>query len=160
MTVRIRRITASSQSPTELFARALDIDDTGGPLRTPGNHALGATATGPIRLGESVTWRSRHLGLPVQMTTRITAFDEPRHFVDEQESGPFRHYRHSHRFEPQGSGCLMIDEVEFEAPGGPLGRAAERFVLAGYLARMLDARNCHLVGLPSRAREPNAAISD
>lgn len=160
MTVRIRRITASSQSPTELFARALDIDDRGGPLRTPRIRALTSTATGSLRLGESVTWHSRHLGLPVRMTTRVTALDEPRHFVDEQESGPFRHYRHSHRFEPQGTGCLMIDELEFEAPGGPLGRAAERLVLAGYLARLLDARNCQLVGLPARARDTRAAGDD
>lgn len=39
------------------------------------------------------------------MTSRITAFDFPTSFVDEQIRGPFRSFRHVHEFEatPGGS---------------------------------------------------------
>jgi ligand-binding SRPBCC domain-containing protein len=57
------------------------------------------------------------------MTSRITEFDRPHRFVDEQVRGPFARFRHVHRFEPEGEGTMVIDEVEFDAPFGSLGQA-------------------------------------
>ena len=38
-------------------------------------------------------------------------------FADVQESGPFSHWRHEHRFEADGGGhCVLVDEVEYELP--------------------------------------------
>ena len=46
-----------------------------------------------------------------------------RQFVDRMVRGPFRFWRHVHRFEPDGDGCRLIDEIDFEIPFGlPLGR--------------------------------------
>lgn len=45
-------------------------------------------------------------------------------FCDEQVSGPFRRWRHVHRFEARSaSECVLEDAIEFELPGGFLGRA-------------------------------------
>jgi ligand-binding SRPBCC domain-containing protein len=95
--------------------------------------------TGRIGLNEEVTWRATHFGIPFTMTSRVTALDRPRRFVDEQVRGPFRRFQHEHVFEPRGSGTVMIDRVSFGAPLG-LGWAAERIALAGYVCRLIEKR--------------------
>ena len=45
-----------------------------------------------------------------------------RQFCDRQDRGPFRYWRHRHRFEPDGpSACRLEDDVEYALPLGPLG---------------------------------------
>ncbi|WP_354004701.1 SRPBCC family protein [Ruania suaedae] len=63
-------------------------------------------------------------------------------FTDEQVRGPFAWFTHVHRFEsrPDG-GTRMIDQVAFAAPFGPLGRLAERLVLARYMRTLIETRN-------------------
>ena len=58
------------------------------------------------------TWIAEH--------TRV----EPgRGFEDVQVKGPFRYWRHAHRFEPWGEDmCVLRDSIEYLIPGGTLGR--------------------------------------
>lgn len=72
-----------------------------------------------IRIGPITThWVARH-----------EQVEPGRGFVDVQESGPFASWRHQHRFEPLGhERSTLIDRVDFELPGGPLGELAEPFV--------------------------------
>jgi len=44
--------------------------------------------------GEEVTWEATHLGLRRRLTSRITRFDRPRSFEDEQIAGPFGSFWH------------------------------------------------------------------
>jgi ligand-binding SRPBCC domain-containing protein len=38
-------------------------------------------------------------------------------FVDRQVSGPFRSWKHTHRFLPDiNGGCVISDEIEFQLP--------------------------------------------
>ena len=58
-----------------------------------------------------------------------------RQFCDWQEHGPFRHWRHRHRFEPDGSSvCLLEDDVEYALPLGRLGS----IVAGGRVRRKLE----------------------
>lgn len=45
--------------------------------------AVAGVTTGSIGLGEEVTWRAVHFGLPFRMTTRIIELERPTRFVDE-----------------------------------------------------------------------------
>jgi ligand-binding SRPBCC domain-containing protein len=108
--------------------------------------AVAGTTSGRIALGESVTWRAWHFGVRWRMTSRITALERPRSFVDEQERGPFRLFRHEHRFASSpGEGTVMLDIVTLASPVG--GRTVERLVLVPYLRRLIRARNAHLVAV-------------
>ena len=49
--------------------------------------------------------------------------DGSAHFVDEMEGGPFRHWRHTHRFFADGDETVVNDRVEYRLPLGPLGDA-------------------------------------
>ena len=86
-----------------------------------------------------------HLGVPVRMTSVISAHDAPHRFVDEQTSGPFRRWWHEHRFEAVPGGTRMTDVVEFESPVGPVGRAVNALFLTRYMTTLLRQRNTWLV---------------
>jgi ligand-binding SRPBCC domain-containing protein len=91
--------------------------------------------------GWATPWQARHFGLPFQATSRITAHERPRRFVDEQVAGPFRSWWREHTFLPAVEGTLMVDVVRFETPYGALGRIAEPLVLTRYLRGLLMQSN-------------------
>ncbi|WP_307088566.1 SRPBCC family protein [Arthrobacter sp. B2I5] len=106
--------------------------------------------SGLIGEGQEVTWRARHFGIPLTMTSRITRLDFPRSFTDEQVKGPFKAFRHVHESEPTAVGSIMVDRVEFTASLGVLGRAVERLFLARYLERLIARRGGFLAGADRR----------
>ena len=74
-----------------------------------------------------------------------TAFEENVLFRDEQVSGPFGRWVHTHRFSEAGPGrTLMEDEVEWEAPLGALGNTFGSGFLAGELRRLFTFRHRRL----------------
>jgi ligand-binding SRPBCC domain-containing protein len=107
--------------------------------------AVAGVTSGRISLGEQVTWRAWHFGIPVSMTSRITEMDSPHRFVDEQVKGPFSRFRHVHEFREEAGLTVMVDRIEFAAPFGPAGRLAERVFLARYLKNLIAIRNRHLI---------------
>jgi ligand-binding SRPBCC domain-containing protein len=129
-------------APVErVFDLARDIDFHQRSLSHTGERAVAGRTSGLIDLGETVTWRARHLGRHWSLTSRVTEFDRPTRFVDEQVSGPFAWFRHEHRFEPTPSGTLMIDDWEHQSPLGWLGRIADALVLGRWMRRVLVARS-------------------
>lgn len=62
-------------------------------------------------------------------------------FVDVQESGPFAHWRHEHRFEPAGSGCRLVDEVEYRLPLAPVSETLAGWMVRRDLDRMFAYRH-------------------
>ena len=130
----------------ELFDLARNIDTHKNSMAHTREQAVAGVTSGLIALGEEVTWRAWHFGVPLRMTSRITQMEAPDHFVDEQVKGPFRHFRHVHEFSHDSSGTTMVDRIEFTAPFGPLGRLVEKLVLVRYLQNLIDTRNRHLAG--------------
>lgn len=129
-----------TRHPVEaLFDLSLDIGAHLDSMASTSETAIDGITTGRIGLGESVTWRARHLGVTWTMTSRITALERPHRFVDEQVAGPFRSFRHVHLFERRGDVTLMTDIVRLESP--VLGRVAERVVLVPHLRRLIGERN-------------------
>ena len=131
--------------PERLFDLELDMDAHSASLRASGETATTSTGRPVLGLGDEVTLRARHLGRTWTMTSRVTAHDRPRRFVDEQVRGPFRSMRHEHLFEDAGDGLVqMTDRMTVVAPLGPLGAAVARVVLVPYLRRLLATRAAHL----------------
>ncbi len=81
----------------------------------------------PIRLetGARIDYQLKLYGVPVKWATLIESWEPPRQFVDVQLRGPYRVWRHTHRFATEGAGTRIFDDVEYELPFGPLGRFVE-----------------------------------
>lgn len=141
MTVTIRLVTDLPTSPDRAFALSLDIGAHLRSMAATGEQAVAGTTSGSIGLGESVTWRARHLGVVWRMTSQVTELEAPHRFVDEQVRGPFARFRHEHTFTAVPDGTRMVDEIVFRAPLGVLGRIAESLVLRRHLRRLIAERN-------------------
>jgi ligand-binding SRPBCC domain-containing protein len=135
------RIITEIAAPVEVcFDLARDIDFHTQSLHDTGERAIAGRTSGLIGLGESVTWEARHLGVRQRFTSKVTALNRPDYFRDEMTRGAFRAFTHDHKFESRGSGTVMIDEVGFRSPLGPLGWLVDRLFMAGYLRRLLYGR--------------------
>jgi ligand-binding SRPBCC domain-containing protein len=132
-------------APSVVFDLELDVDVHAASLHGSQETATTSTGLRRLALGDEVTFRARHFGLRWQMTSRITVYERPHHFVDEQTDGPFRALRHEHHFQGvHGSGTRMIDRMTAKAPLGPLGAVVTRLLLAPYLRRLLKQRAAHI----------------
>ena len=138
---RIKIETEIQATPERCFDLSRDLDLHLRSLAHTGEQAVAGKTSDLIGLGEEVTWRGRHFGVVHEHTSRITAFDRPKHFRDEMVRGRFKSFCHDHFFEPTGSGTLVIDVLEFESPFGPLGTLANNLFLTNYLKRLLQTRN-------------------
>lgn len=56
-------------------------------------------------------------------------------------SGPFKHMRHEHFFEPVNGATIMTDKFEFKIPFGILGKLVDKLVFSKYLLEILVTRN-------------------
>ncbi|MGH3651848.1 SRPBCC family protein [Glutamicibacter sp.] len=145
MAVYFECVTQASVSRAELFEKSLSIDAHTGSMADSQEKAVAGVTSGTIGLGEQVTWRAKHFGIPFRMTSRISELDAPRTFTDQQVRGPFKSFHHVHEFHESAHGTLMVDKIRFSAPFGPLGWLAERLVLGWYLPKLIRIRNDYLV---------------
>ena len=95
-----------------------------------------------MKEGLEIDYRIVLRGVPIPWRTRIDVWEPQVRFVDRQIVGPYRWWRHEHRFEAVNAGTRVVDEVEFV----PRFRwLSQRFVkrdverIFGYRATMLPA---------------------
>jgi len=76
----------------------------------------------PMKLGVGalIDYRIRLHGIPILWRTRISAWEPPHRFMDEQVRGPYRQWIHEHTFEDRDGGSLCRDHVRYAVPGGAL----------------------------------------
>lgn len=55
--------------------------------------------------------------IPMFWKTKITKYEAPNVFVDEQLSGPYKKWVHTHTFEAKGNSTIMRDKVEYDLYG-------------------------------------------
>ena len=84
----------------------------------------------PIEMaqGTLIRYRLRLMGVPFEWLTRITLWDPPREFVDEQVRGPYRKWVHQHLFVETSFGTRIHDAVTYELPLYPFGEIASPLV--------------------------------
>ncbi|ESP87240.1 SRPBCC family protein [Candidatus Halobonum tyrrellensis] len=96
----------------------------------------------PFGIGPRQSWTSRI----VEREER----DGSAYFRDEMEDGPFPEWEHTHRFYGDGAGTVIVDEVRYRLPGGPLGGLAEPFGDVGFepMFRGRHRKTKELLGRP------------
>ena len=144
MTVEFEQVTIIDAPIAVVFDLSLDIGAHIASMSTSDERAVAGVTSGQIGLGETVTWRARHFGIPFTMTSKVTEWERPHRFVDEQVRGPFRSFHHEHLFDENDGVTTMVDRVRFDAPVGPIGRLVERIVLGRYLEGLIEERGQYL----------------
>ncbi|GIU75418.1 MAG: hypothetical protein KatS3mg004_2505 [Bryobacteraceae bacterium] len=105
--------------------------------------------TGGLEPGSLVELELRFGPMRLRWLARHTEYRENEFFSDEQVRGPFRTWRHRHGFGRMVDGrCVLVDEVEFSLPLGPLsdwlaGRAVKHMLRKMFATRhALTAAAC------------------
>ena len=98
--------------------------------------------TGGIREGGRVVLEVRIGPRWVRWVAVHSDYVEGRQFRDTQVEGPFAHWVHTHRVEPDGPGASILeDQVEYALPCGGLGRALGGRIARRMLRRMFAYRH-------------------
>jgi ligand-binding SRPBCC domain-containing protein len=66
-----------------------------------------------MRVGLEIAYRISPYGLPIPWRSRIDVYQPGVCFVDRQIVGPYRWWRHEHRFEAAPDGTRVIDRVDY-----------------------------------------------
>lgn len=93
-----------------------------------------------MKIGTTIAYALRVRGIPLRWLTEIERWDPPYAFIDFQAKGPYKYWRHTHRFSEVGGGTAIVDIVHYELPLGVLGRLAHRIQVARDLEQIFDYR--------------------
>ena len=69
-----------------------------------------------MRAGTLIDYRMRIRGIPVSWRTRVTVWEPPHRFADEQVHGPYPLWQHQHEFEAKDGGTLVRDSIRYAVP--------------------------------------------
>jgi ligand-binding SRPBCC domain-containing protein len=78
----------------------------------------------PMQEGTPIDYKLRLLGVPLRWKARISSWQAPSGFVDEQVRGPYRFWEHTHRFHDDGGKTIIEDIVRYGLPLWPFGEIA------------------------------------
>jgi ligand-binding SRPBCC domain-containing protein len=131
------------------LARSIDLHQES--MKHTSEQAIAGVRKGLIAFDESVTWKARHFGIMMKLTSRITAYQFPEMFVDEMVKGPFHSMKHRHIFECNNGHTLMVDEFEYTSPFGILGKADFFIFKKNYINVFLKQRNHVLKNVAERS---------
>lgn len=79
--------------------------------------------------------------VPLRWRSLITRDDPPQCFVDEQLSGPYSFWHHTHTFTAINGGTLVQDHVRYLLPFGPLGVLVQKLAVRRQLKAIFAYRS-------------------
>ena len=100
-----------------------------------------------MREGAFIDYTIRVHGLPLRWRTKITVWEPPYRFVDEQVSGPYSRWVHEHRFCEEDGKTLCEDHVSYAPIGGSL---MDRLFVGRDVRRIFDYRQQRLAEIFGR----------
>lgn len=129
------------RAPEDVFAFHADLKNHAR-LSPPDQQekVVAVSPIGPLALGSQVTFEAKHGSARRTLESVITEWSPPHGFTDRQVRGPFASWTHRHRFVAFQDGTLMTDQIEYEAPAGPLGMLADKLWLGEHLDRFFNHR--------------------
>jgi len=90
--------------------------------------------------GATIEYQMRFGPIPVRGRIRITGWNPPRSYVDVQEAGPYRVWRHEHHFAPNGPTTTLDDRVYYAPRLGALSGIINRWLIAPHLREFFRYR--------------------
>ena len=143
---RFLALQASPETVAEFFSDVRHLD-----TETPAHfrlHLLQGEVGTPLKVGQRFHYQFRLFGVPFPWTTEILAVT-PEGFTDIQARGPFQEFAHEHTFIRVPHGTLMLDQIRYRLPFGPLNPAVNTLFVKPILESIFDfraARACQRFG--------------
>jgi len=103
--------------------------------------AIAGKTSGLIALGETVTWKAKHLGVTQKLTSQVTDYNYPSFFADEMLKGAFKSFRHEHYLSLKDNKVIVKDVFDYKSPFGFIGSLADVLFLKKYMTNFLVERN-------------------
>lgn len=97
-----------------------------------------------MREGAQFDYAIKWLGLSMKWRSRISKYDPPLEFVDEQVIGPYHTWHHRHTFRKTTGGVIVGDDLEYSLPLGPLGALAQKALVRRQLLEIFRFRQLAL----------------
>lgn len=90
--------------------------------------------------GSSIIVRVKRWRFDFTWSAVITKYRRNEIFIDEQQKGPFRVWKHTHLFDDIPTGTKLTDIIEYELPWGILGEVADQIFIRREIQKMLKFR--------------------
>ena len=128
----------------DFFSRAENLETL-----TPGflHFKIVSVSPLPVQKGTLINYKLRVRGLPLRWTSEIREWNPPTQFVDIQTRGPYKLWRHTHRFVAEGNNTRIMDEVLYDLPFGPLGRLAHSVLVKSDVEKIFRYREMKIQAL-------------
>ena len=123
----MHRLTSSMSLPVDLSVVFAFFSDASNLERiTPSELRFQIVTPRPIRMakGTLIDYRLALFRVPFRWQSRITRWDPPHEFVDEQTRGPYKVWVHTHRFSEEDGTTRITDDVLYALPFWPVGAFA------------------------------------
>ena len=110
-----QRLAESREEIFSFFADARQLETL-----TPPSLSFALLNETPIEMqtGTLIDYQLRIHGIPIRWQSKISVWEPPVRFVDEQMKGPYRFWRHEHLFEETDQGVTVRDIVHYAVPLG------------------------------------------
>ncbi len=93
-----------------------------------------------MKQGATIAYKLRLRGIPIRWLTEIELWNPPYEFVDSQVKGPYKLWRHTHRFSPAEGGTDILDVVQYALPFGALGKLVHQLQVERDVSQIFDYR--------------------
>lgn len=123
------------------FDISLSVDLHKYSMKHTNEDAVAGKTSGLMGLGDVVTWQAKHFGITQYLSIKISKYNRPFSFRDEQTKGAFDSFTHDHFFEAKNDKVIMTDVFNYTSPLGILGKIADSLFLKKYMTNMLLQRN-------------------
>ncbi len=91
-----------------------------------------------------IDYTIRVLGVRIRWRSIISTYQPPYCFVDKQLVGPYSFWHHTHRFQEEGTGTRLFDEIRYALPSylpEPIAAALHRWHVQPSLRRIFAYRH-------------------
>lgn len=107
-----------------------------------GAEQFSSTAGGNLlNQGDTILINAKHLGKIRSVTLKITAYNKPWFYTEEQIRGDLFSYKHEHHFKEAENGAIMIDIIEYEYPRDMIGKLLGKLYMKKYMEELVNTRN-------------------
>jgi ligand-binding SRPBCC domain-containing protein len=136
---RVQNLPLSLEQAWDFFATPANLKEI-----TPaymGFEMLSDSGSGNMYPGQIISYYIKPFpGMRFFWLTEITHVKDQHFFVDEQRSGPYAFWHHTHFFKEIKGGIEMTDLVHYQLPFGFLGKLVHELVVKRRLKEIFDFR--------------------